>query len=220
MGLLRAVVHAANVQDLDGGRMVLGGLAPRVPRLAHLWADSAYQGPFARWVTETVGWSVTVVRKLRRWVWVAEWKAPPLYPVGFQVLPRRWVVKRTIGWLNRHRRLSKDKDYDALPAAEEAWVHVAIIGIRSVASRVRTPHKDHLRPWNFTTPIGKVILATLGAFAEYSSANLSAETRKERPSARSRGCTTECLPLGRSRARTAYRSHIRQPIPVWRWHSS
>ena len=97
------------------------------PRLAHLWADSADQGPFAQWVTETLGWSVTIVRKPRRWVWVAVGEEPPSYPVGFQVLPRRWVVERTIGWLSRHRRLSKD--YEALPAVEEAWIQLAMIGV-------------------------------------------------------------------------------------------
>jgi putative transposase len=125
--LLHVVVHPANVADRDGGRLVLGGLAERFPRLAHVWADTAYPGPFAIWVTQTLGWSVTIVRKPRRWVWVAEGQEPPPYPVGFQVLPRPWVVKRTIGWLSRHRRLSKD--YEALPEVEEAWLHLAMIGL-------------------------------------------------------------------------------------------
>jgi putative transposase len=125
--LLKVVVHPANISDRDGGRLVLVGLAERFPRLAHLWADTAYQGPFAWWVTATLGWTVTIVRKRRRWVWVAEGQEPPPYPVGFQVLPRRWVVERTIGWVSRYRRLSKD--YEALPEVEEAWVHVALIGV-------------------------------------------------------------------------------------------
>lgn len=125
--LLRIVVHPANVTDRDGGRLVLDGLAERYPRVAHLWADTAYQGPFAVWVTQTLGWSVTIVKKPRRWVWVAEGQEPPPYPVGFPVLPRRWVVERTIGWVSRHRRLSKD--YEALPAVAEAWIHVAMIGV-------------------------------------------------------------------------------------------
>jgi len=127
-GLVLAVlVHPANLQDRDGGRLLLPGLAERFPRLAHLWADSAYQGPFAAWVTETLGWSVTIVRKQRRLVRVAEGQEPPPYPVGFQLLPRRWVVERTFGWLSRHRRLSKD--YEALPEVEAAWIHVAMIGL-------------------------------------------------------------------------------------------
>ena len=125
--LLRVVVHPANIQDRAGGRLVLDALAARFPRLAHLWADSAYQGPFVPWVTQTLGWSVTIVRKPRRWVWVAAGQEPPPYPVGFQVLPRRWVVERTFGWLSRYRRLSKD--YEALPAVEEAWIQLAMIGV-------------------------------------------------------------------------------------------
>jgi putative transposase len=45
-------------------------------------------------------------------------------PTGFQVLPRRWVVERTFAWLGRYRRLSKD--YEALPATEEAWIYLAM----------------------------------------------------------------------------------------------
>ncbi len=44
---------------------------------------------------------------------------------GFQVLPRRWVVERTLGWLGRYRRLSKD--YECLPTSSEAMVHIAMI---------------------------------------------------------------------------------------------
>lgn len=125
--LLRVVVHPANIQDRDGGKRVVDGLGARFPRLAHLWADTAYQGPFARWVTEALGWSVTIVRKPQRWVWVAAGQDLPPYPVGFQVLPRRWVVERTFGWLSRNRRLSKD--YEALPAVEEAWIQLAMINV-------------------------------------------------------------------------------------------
>ena len=72
MGLmLRVLVHPANLQDRDEGQLLLAEGIERFPRLAHLWADGTYQGPFAEWVTETLGWSVTLVRKRRRWVRVA-----------------------------------------------------------------------------------------------------------------------------------------------------
>ena len=48
---------------------------------------------------------------------------PPPLPIGFQVLKRRWVVERTFAWLGRYRRLSKD--YEVLPASEEAWIYLA-----------------------------------------------------------------------------------------------
>ena len=76
------------------------------------------------WIEQDLGLSVTVVRKPRRWVrWPADQEPPPM-PTGFQVLPRRWVVERTFAWLGRYRRLSKD--YEALPATEEAWIYLAM----------------------------------------------------------------------------------------------
>jgi transposase len=49
------------------------------------------------------------------------------YVKGFKLLPRRWVVERTFGWLGRHRRFSKD--YQFLPATSEAIIYVAMIGL-------------------------------------------------------------------------------------------
>ena len=59
----------------------------------------------------------------RRSVWVGPGQEPPALPRGFRVLKRRWVVERTFAWLGRNRRLSKD--YEALPASEEAWIYAA-----------------------------------------------------------------------------------------------
>jgi putative transposase len=125
MGLvLKARVHPADVADRDGARALLAALGGRFPRLAHLWADAGYQGGFAAWVTETLGWTVEIVRKPRRWVWWPADAEPPPLPAGFRVLPRRWVVERTFAWLGRNRRLSKD--YEALPETEEAWIYLAM----------------------------------------------------------------------------------------------
>ncbi len=74
---------------------------------------------------EELGWAVEVVRRPRRWVRCPAGEEPPPAPAGFRVLPRRWVVERTSAWLGRHRRLSKD--YEALPATEEAWIYLAMI---------------------------------------------------------------------------------------------
>lgn len=124
-GLLLAVrVHPADVADRDGAKLLLAGLGERFPRLAKLWVDAAYQGPCARWITETLGWAVEVVRKPRKWIWWPADSEPPPRPTGFQVLPRRWVVERTFAWLGRHRRLSKD--YEVLPETEEAWCYLAM----------------------------------------------------------------------------------------------
>jgi transposase len=82
-----------------------------LPRLRHLWVDTAYQGSFQAWVEQTLGWTVAVVRRPRRWVWVGPGQEPPVLPRGFQVQARRWVVERTLGWLGRWRRTSKDYEY-------------------------------------------------------------------------------------------------------------
>ena len=71
-----------------------------------------------------MGLSVTVTRKPRRWRWHGEDVDLEPRPSGFQLLPRRWVVERTFAWLGRYRRLSKD--YEALPATEEAWIYGAM----------------------------------------------------------------------------------------------
>ena len=122
--VLRAVVRPADVSDRDGARLVLAGVTDRVPTLRHLWVDAGYQGTAVAWIEESLGLSVTVVRKPRRWVWWPADSEPPPMPTGFQVLPRRWVVERTFAWLGRNRRLSKD--YEALPETEEAWIYLAM----------------------------------------------------------------------------------------------
>ncbi len=128
--VLTAHVHPADVADRDGAKQLLAALGTRFPRLAHLWADAGYQGRFVTWVTETLGWTVEIVRKPRRWVWWPADSEPPPMPTGFQVLPRRWVVERTFAWLGRNRRLSKD--YEVLPETEEAWIYVAMSRLMAV----------------------------------------------------------------------------------------
>jgi putative transposase len=122
--VLQVVVHPADVSDRDGARLVLAGITDRVPTLRHLWVDAGYQGAVVTWIEQTLDVSVTVVRKPRRWMRVPADQEPPPMATGFQVLPRRWVVERTFAWLGRYRRLSKD--YEALPATEEAWIHLAM----------------------------------------------------------------------------------------------
>lgn len=122
--MLKAVVHPADVSDREGAKLVLADIRDRLPTLRHLWVDAGYQGATVAWIEQTLGLSVDVVRKPRRWVWWPAESEPPPLPTGFQVLPRRWVVERTFAWLGRNRRLSKD--YEVLPATEEAWIHLAM----------------------------------------------------------------------------------------------
>ena len=82
MGLLLAVVvHAANLQDRDGAKLVLQKLVGRSPRLKLIWADGGYRGQLVDWVQQLGGWMLTIVKR-------------PDLP-HFTVLPRRWVVERT-----------------------------------------------------------------------------------------------------------------------------
>ncbi len=113
MGLLLAVaVHGANIQDRDGAKLVLTKLLGRFPRLRVTWADAAYAGQLVSWAWITGGWLLTIVRRSQD-------------SHSFVVLPRRWVVERTLAWLGRCRRLSKD--YEELTESSEDWIHVAMI---------------------------------------------------------------------------------------------
>ena len=96
MGLLLAVVvHPANIQDRDGARLVIDKLIGRFPRLRLIWADAGYSGQLVDWVMSMSGWVLEIVKR-------------PRASHQFEVLPRRWVVERTLAWLGRCRRLSKD----------------------------------------------------------------------------------------------------------------
>jgi transposase len=126
--VVKALVHAADVPDGIGGQHVLEAipnLPQALPRLHHLWVDTAYQGGFKMWGEQALGWTVEVVRRARRWSWVPPGGEPPAVPRGFQILPRRWVVERTFGWLGRWRRTSKDGEY--LPAISECVVYAIMI---------------------------------------------------------------------------------------------
>jgi putative transposase len=95
-----------------------------------------------KWLKETLEWDLGVVKHWWtgiRWVGVPEGKEPPALdiPSGFQVLPRRWVVEGTFGWLGRNRRLAKD--YEALPETEEAFIYLGMIRLilRRLANAIK-----------------------------------------------------------------------------------
>ncbi len=95
--MLHAIVHAADIQDRDGGVLVMATLFGMYPFLLKLYADAGYQGPRFQ------GALLRVVRQVNVEIVKRSDAAK-----GFIVLPKRWIVERTIGWLNRCRRLAKD----------------------------------------------------------------------------------------------------------------
>jgi putative transposase len=124
--VLLACVHAADLQDREGGRtLIAAGSAEALPCLEVVWADAGYAGAFARWLLDDRGWRVEVVRHPDRQLWRYGLAERP--GRGFRVLPRRWVVERTFAWLGQSRRLSKD--YERLPATSEAMIHGAMTRI-------------------------------------------------------------------------------------------
>ena len=105
-------MHAADIQDRDGAKLLLTYLDGWLPRLRLVWADGAYAGRLVAWVQQTYGWVLAIVKR-------TDWEP------GFEVLPKRWIVERTFGWLNRYRRLSKDSEERI--EVSEAFVYVAMI---------------------------------------------------------------------------------------------
>jgi len=125
LGLLLVVmVTAASVQDRDGGRAALRRARLRMPSLLAVWADGGYAGRLVDWGARRLRLVLLIVRK-----------DPGQH--GFEVLPRRWVVERTLSWISRCRRLAHD--YERLPEhSEPSPVSCRlVVGGTGVVRRVR-----------------------------------------------------------------------------------
>ena len=131
--LLHRVVHSASVQDRAGARQVLGGIGALFPLLGLVWVDGGYvnrvDAGLIAWAQQTQNLQLVVVPRN------ADVR-------GFQVLPRRWVVERTFGWLTRCRRLARD--YERKTAHAEAMIDVAMI--RLMAARLAGEDVEPLGP--------------------------------------------------------------------------
>lgn len=113
--LLVVVVHAASVSETAGARLVLAHLEQRFWRLRLIWLDGGYMNSLFEWVKTLDRWRAVRIEQVKR----------SNGQKGFAVLPKRWIVERTFGWLIKQRRLSKD--YEALTETSEAMVYVAMI---------------------------------------------------------------------------------------------
>ena len=111
--LLAVLVEAANRGDREGARWLLSWVSKRWPELRKLWADQGYSGDeLAATLRAQYGIDLEVVTR------TPDQK-------GFAVQPRRWVVERSIAWVNRSRRLGKD--YEQRPEATETWCYLSSI---------------------------------------------------------------------------------------------
>jgi transposase len=95
--LLHVIVHPADIQDRDGGILLLSTLFGLFPFLKKLFADGGYQGPQFRDALAKIlpELKIEIVKRSD-------------HAAGFEVLPKRWIVERTFAWLGRCRRLAKD----------------------------------------------------------------------------------------------------------------
>lgn len=114
--------------DWDGAAEVFTRVGEGLPRLARVWADSAYRALADR-MDRARQWVLDIVTRREG-------------AVGFEVQPWRWVVERTFGWFNRYRRLSKD--YEHNPKSSEAWIYIAMIQRMSRASLPNKSRDDDL----------------------------------------------------------------------------
>lgn len=110
-------MHPADIQDRDGAKLVLAMLADSWKKIRLIWADGGYAGQLLNWVRNLRSRNRIRLEIVKRSDDIR----------GFKVLPRRWVVERTFGWLGRQRRLSKDYEFHA--ATSEAMIRVTMIGV-------------------------------------------------------------------------------------------
>jgi putative transposase len=124
--LMEVKVTAASTSDLQGSMVMLEPLKELFPRLALLWGDSHYGGTLINWLDSHLGWKMEVVRGLGT-VPDANTEASKSGKKGpkgsFKVLPRRWVVERSIAWITRWRRLCRD--HEGLPESSAAFIKLS-----------------------------------------------------------------------------------------------
>ena len=115
LGLIAAVmVHAANIHDSTGGELLVRKAKESLELLKILFGDAAYRGTFETSMEGILHCTVEIVKRERGLK-------------TFQRLPKRWIVERTFGWLNRYRRLSKD--YELLHSTAESVIYWAMINL-------------------------------------------------------------------------------------------
>ena len=111
------MVHTADIQDRDGAPALLASVCNLVPWLRHVFADGGYAGDKLKAALEKLGdWTIEIIKRSDT-------------AKGFVLLPRRWVVERTLAWLNRNRRLAKD--VEATIESATTWLYIASVKLLS-----------------------------------------------------------------------------------------
>lgn len=110
--VLCVIVTAASIQDRDGAHPLLARLREKFSTITLVWADGGYAGRLLPWAHDVLRLAVTIVKRCDD-------------VKGFVVLPRRWVVERTFGWLTRYRRLVRI--YERKPGHHEAMLWWAAV---------------------------------------------------------------------------------------------
>jgi transposase len=109
--LLEVLITPASTQDRDGARPLLSNLKRARRRVRRAWADAGYAGKLVPWSAKWLKLTVEIVKR-------------PAGSHTFEVLPRRWVVERTLAWITSNRRCARD--YERLPAHHEAAIYWAM----------------------------------------------------------------------------------------------
>ena len=112
--IIAIVIHNADIQDRTGAKEVIQELKFKYPRLVKILADQGYTGELAEWTLKFFGWTIEIVKKVAG-------------VSGFNILPKRWIIERTFGWLGFQRRLVRD--YETLTECSRSFVHLAMIRI-------------------------------------------------------------------------------------------
>lgn len=108
------MVHAADIQDRDGAKLVFKRMKKYFKRLKLIWADGGYAGKLINFVNQYYHCTLEIVKRSDD-------------AQGFKVLPKRWIVERTFSWFNNYRRLSKDYEYRT--ETSETMLYIAMIHI-------------------------------------------------------------------------------------------
>jgi transposase len=130
--ILMVLVTAANVTDRQAALVMLPCLRARFRKITLVWADGGYTGRLITWAKEKLQLTLEIVKRSDDMS-------------GFVVLPRRWVVERTLGWLMRSRRLVRD--FETLPASSEAFIYFsqAMLMSRRLARTASRPRQERSR---------------------------------------------------------------------------